>query len=173
VFGGVVLSVIVFFISAANEVHLVQFVLNPDGSIAEKPAPKELPSRAVTILQIYGSLFFAGATQLQSELPSAQNSERPIVIMRMRPYTEISSTFINVIEDYASRIQARGGKLMLTGVSTGVQAQLERTEIIEELLGVENVYLATENVGFSTRSAAAAAERWLGTQPSDASPDAA
>lgn len=166
VLGGVVLSVIVFLVSASNEVRLVQFVFNPDGTIAEQPAPKELPNHAVTILQIYGSLFFAGASQLQEELPSVQNSDRPVVILRLRPYSEISSTFINVIEDYAGRIKARNGKLILTGVGPGVHAQLERTETIDEVLGAENIYLATGNLGFSTRSAVAAAETWLAAAPS-------
>ena len=38
------------------------------------PAPRELPSRQLTMLQIYGSLFFAAAKSLEEMLPTVDNT---------------------------------------------------------------------------------------------------
>ena len=42
---------------------------------------------------------------------------------------------------------------MLAGVSKKVNAQLDRTEITQETLSDENIFIATENVGAATKAA--------------------
>ena len=39
------------------------------GSLEERPAPDRLTSHTVTLLDVYGSLFYAGARTLQAHLP--------------------------------------------------------------------------------------------------------
>ena len=43
-----------------------------------------LESHAVTMLDVYGSLFFAGARTLAEALPSAEGVVRPAVVLRLR-----------------------------------------------------------------------------------------
>ena len=79
------LSIIVhFFVTSSDEVRVMQRTPNPDGTLTEGPVPAELPSNAVTLLQIYGDMTFAGAETLESLLPSPKTAERPVVILRLR-----------------------------------------------------------------------------------------
>lgn len=166
VFLGVLLSILAyFFITSTHEVRLTQIIQNPDGAVTEGPAPAELASNAVTVLQIYGNMTFTGAETLEQYLPKAGSATRPVVILRLRAQEGIGSSFITVLERYSQQIKAVGGRLMVAGVSKKVKGQLDRTETTADLLGPENVFVATTNLGASTRAALAAAQRWLDETP--------
>ncbi|HYN57960.1 MAG TPA: SulP family inorganic anion transporter, partial [Rubrivivax sp.] len=62
---GVALSVVLHVARQSNKVSVTWLVPVADGFPVERPAPRELPSRQFTMLQIYGSLFFAAATSLE------------------------------------------------------------------------------------------------------------
>lgn len=173
VFFGVLLSVLLhFFYTSSREARLTQLTPKADGTVVESPPPAELTSNAVTVLQIYGNMTFAGAETIEAQLPPVMNAVRPVVILRLRAQEAIGSSFIAVLERYAQQLQAHGGKLMLAGVSTQVKRQLDRTGTTQDVLGEENVLLATTTLGASTRAALAAAEQWLQTQI-DAAPEQA
>ena len=162
VFAGVLLSILAqFFITSSREVRVSQLIPNPDGSVTEQPAPAELASNSVTLLQLYGNLTFAGAETLEQFLPHAGNAVRPVVILRLRAQEGIGSSFVTVLERYSHHIQGAGGKLMVAGVNRKVKGQLDRTEATGEILGAENVFVATTALGASTRVALEAAQRWL------------
>ena len=166
VFAGVLLSILAqFFITSSHEVRLVQLVINPDGSVTEKPAPSELASNAITLLQVYGNMTFAGAETVEQFLPKAGDAVRPVVILRLRAQEGIGSTFVTVLERYSQQIKAAGGKLMVAGVNSKVKGQLDRTETTADILGAENVFIATSTLGVSTRAAYQAAQRWLDIEP--------
>jgi SulP family sulfate permease len=171
VFLGVLLSIIVhFFVTSSQEVRLTQITPNADGTVSEGPVPAELPSSAVTVLQIYGNMTFAGAETLEAQLPSARAAERPVVILRLRAQEGIGSSFIAVLERYSQQLKARGGKLMVAGVSPKVRGQLDRTEASSEILGQDNVFVSTTTLGASTRAAYAAAQDWLQDIPAGEAP---
>jgi len=162
VFLGVLLSILAyFFITGAHEVRLVQNIPNPDGTVTEGPAPAELASNAVTLLQIYGNLTFAGAETLEQFLPKVGDAKRPVVILRLRAQEGIGSSFVTVLERYSQQVKAAGGRLMVVGVNPKVKRQLDRTETTSDILGPENVFVATTTLGASTRAALDAAQRWL------------
>ena len=114
----------------------------------------------------------AGAETVEAKLPPVNNAERPVVILRLRAQEGIGSSFISVLERYSQQLKAHGGKLMLAGVSSRVKGQLDRTETTAEILGTENVFVATTTLSASTRDAFAAAQSWLQAQPA-AAPEAA
>ena len=119
VFFGVLLSILFhFFLSSSQEVRVAQFTFNADGSISEGPAPAELPSNAVTVLQIYGNMTVAGPETVEAKLPPVKIAERPVVILRLRAQEAIGSGFISVLERYSQQLKAHGGRLMLAGVSS-------------------------------------------------------
>ncbi len=161
VLAGVVLSVLVYLVSSAQDVRLMEIIPNQDGTYRELAPPAELPSNAVTILHAYGSLFYAAAYKLEDLLPSAQGAERPVVILRLRRSDRIASTLINVLEHYEGQLKASGGKLMLAGVSPRVKEQLDVTETTRDVLGDEDIFPATENIGEATKLALEAAQAWL------------
>jgi SulP family sulfate permease len=170
VLAGVVLSVLVYLVSSAQDVRLMAITPNPDGTYREQPAPAELPSNAVTILHAYGNLFYAGASRLEELLPSAKVADRPVVILRIRRSDRIASTLINVLEHYEEQLRACGGKLMLAGVSPQVKEQLDATETTRDVLGDEDIFPATKNIGEATRLAWEAAQAWLERDADEASP---
>jgi SulP family sulfate permease len=161
VFAGAALSILFYLVSSSEEARVVEYVANPDGTFTEKAPPAVLPSHAVTLLQVYGSLFFAGAGHVEAMLPSAKGAERPVVVMRLRFQDSISSTFINILERYAAELRESGGRLFLTGVSEKVKQQLDRTRTTEEVLGGDSIFLATNTLGAASRQAMLAADGWL------------
>ena len=161
VFGGVILSILVYWVSSSQDVSLTEIIPNNDGTYREGPAPTQLPSNAVTLLSVSGNLFYVAAYNLEEMLPSAKGSERPVVILRLRESDRIGSTFITVLEHYAAQLKTSGGKLILAGVNPRVKEQLDLTETTQEILGEENVFLATENIAESILAALKAAHAWL------------
>jgi hypothetical protein len=61
---------------------------------------------------------------------------------------------------------------MLVGVDPLVRDQLAKTGMLE-LIGDENVFVATPQIGAALNKAVAAANAWLGQPPGGAAPDKA
>lgn len=157
---GVVISAGLFVFRSADRLEVTELEQQPDGHYAQLPAPAQLESEAVTILQPIGSLFYAGAVDLSEELPDVGDAQRPVAILTLRNRDEVGSTFIGVIKHYAQEMRDNGGRLMLSGVSESVYDQLERTGALDAL-GRENVYKETPIIGESTEYAVRTAEAWL------------
>lgn len=158
---GAVLSAILHLGGTSADIRLVEWVPRPDGSIEEREPPKELPSNAITMLTVYGSLFYAGAWTLARTLPSARGVEHPAVILRLRGRTEIGSTLIDVLATYADELAAAGGRLYLTGADAHVIDQLERTGKVSIHGPNINVYPPTSVVGEASLHAYKDAAEWL------------
>ena len=161
VFIGVVLSALVYFFSAADDVKVIQFVPTESGQFRKGEPPENLASRAVTILQIRGNLFYAAVDKLEALLPSARQAEYPVVILSLYGQDEINSTFINLLERYNQQVEASRGKIMLASVGPHIIEQLDKTEITEEQFGEEDIFAETEILGESVREAYQAAQVWL------------
>lgn len=157
---GVILSVLVYFFESANDIELVEIVATPEGNYREQSPPKELESRSITVLQAYGTLFYATSDRLAEKLPLPKNAERPVVILRLRSQRSVGSTFIRMLEQYAAQIQRNGGKLMLAGINKMVLHQLEITETTERI-PMEDIFLASDELGESSADAIVAAQKWL------------
>jgi len=157
---GVAASVVLHVYKTSLDIQLVELAVSDDGSVRERKTPAILPSDRVTVLDFYGSAFFASAPTLQSLLPEAKESKRAVVILRLRGRRELGSTFLKVLGRYARELQSNGGKLVLTGVSDDLDEQLGRSKYWE-FFGAENVFLARDEVGSSTLEAIARANEWL------------
>ena len=163
---GIVLSMLVYVFNQSNNVVVKELVLQPQGYPVEQPAPDILPSGRLTVLMVYGSLFFAGARSVEDRLPEVGQADRAAVALLLRGKTEISSTFMGVLQRYTKALQARGGRLMLVGVEESAYAQLAKTGVLQ-LIGEDNVFRAEAQIGAALNAAVAAAQRWLepGAQP--------
>ncbi len=157
---GMTISILLYVFGQSNKVVIRQWVLPPQGFPIEGPAPTQLPSRQVTVLQIYGSLFFAAAKNVEEMLPEVGDSRRAAVILGLRGKTEVGSTFINVLRRYAEELQAHDGKLLLAGVDEGVRSQLAKTGALA-VIGMENVFLATPQIGEALNQAIGEAQGWV------------
>lgn len=160
VFLGVVFSILMYILRSASQLRIVEIISQENGTYLERDAPEILPDESIAILNIYGSLFFAGSYNLEERLPRVKDTHHSVVILRLRGRTNIGSTFINVIERYAQQLQNNGGKLILAGVSQKVKEQLDITETTETI-GGENILLHSAVLGESIQEALQIAQSWL------------
>lgn len=168
---GVALSIMLYVASSASDVTVGALVPLADGRFADSEPPARLPSHAVTVLYVEGSLFFAGARTLEESLPDPAGAERPAVVLRLRGRTRIGSTLIDVLDDYADDLAKVGGRLYLSGVHPALIEQLERAGKLE---ANRDVHLVEEEPvrGTSTVRAIADARAWLGAAHDDVRSDA-
>ena len=159
---GVVLSALLFLSRTASAVNIVHLVRHEDGRIEERVPPERLPSRGVTVLDVYGELFYAGARTFERLLPAAYGSNRPVVVLRLRGRRTLDATFIEVLSRYAGQLEQANGWLYVTGVSDAAYQQVERSGKLQPG-GKVKAHRATPFVWESTRAAVADAEAWLAT----------
>lgn len=156
---GVVLSAFLHITRASTDVSLVELVERDDGRMEERQPPRELPSGQVTVLDVYGNLFYAGARTLEQLLPRPAG-ERPVVVLRLRGLNAPGATLLEVLSGYAGELGARRGRLYLSGVDPGVGEQIRRTRRLD-LDGPVEIVEATRIRGESTRRALAEGQAWL------------
>jgi sulfate permease, SulP family len=97
---------------------------------------------------------------LKTYCQEVDKAERAVVAIALRGKSELSSTFINVLERYAQSLKAQNSKLMLVGVDPMVYGQLEKTGLLYTI-GEENIFYATRQLGEAINMAVAAANQWL------------
>jgi SulP family sulfate permease len=158
---GVVLSILLHVYQSSLDVQVKQMVFLPDTRLLqEQTPPTSLEPDTLTMLNIYGSVFYASADILQQALPSPYTADHSVVILGLRGRKELGSTFLKLLERYASELQQRNSKLMLVGVSPVVRDQLVKTEITD-VIPQSDIFLATDVLGEGLLQAKSAAEQWL------------
>lgn len=165
---GVALSIVMFVNAGSTDITVVEQVEQSDGTIEERSAPKRLPDREVTVLDVYGDLFFAGARRLHQLLPTPRGASHPVVILRLRGRRQFGATLVEVLSGYAEKIKDADGRLYLTGLDPAARQQLLDNGTFRSS-GPAQAYEATAVLGESTRSAHASAEEWLASGPDDKS----
>ena len=164
---GVAFSILMHAIRQSNKVVVTAWVPVPGGFPIEQPAPAAVPGRRLTLLQIYGSLFFAAAKNLEQMLPTVDDADRAVVALALRGNSEIGSTFVGVLRRYAESLHARDSKLMLVGVDAAAYDLFARTGLLQ-LIGEDNIFRATPQLGEAMNLAIAAAGTWLDQAPASA-----
>jgi sulfate permease, SulP family len=167
---GVVLSALIYVNESSTDISVVELVKRDDGLIEEHKAPKQLQSNKVTVLDVYGHLFYAGARTLERLLPAPRDAQNPVVILRLRGRTTFGATLLEVLSTYADKLEEVNGRLYLTGISENARVQMVRTGKLS-LNGPVQAYEATPVVWQSTREAVADARTWLVGKSADARPD--
>ncbi|WP_209448816.1 SulP family inorganic anion transporter [Rhodococcus qingshengii] len=156
---GVALSLLLQINQEAIDLKVVRLRVEGD-RLVEVSAPRRLPDNEVVILDVYGSLFYAGARTLQARLPDPGGATAPVVVLRLRGRTTVSATFFTLVADYARRLYAVGGQLHLSGIDPRI-----RDSWTDELLAAHGVSIefhpATATIGESTLSAYAEARIWV------------
>lgn len=168
VFLGVGLSLLLFVFQQSNALRLYMWEIPDKGFPIERPLPDLLPSRQITAINAYGSLFYAAAAVLEEQLPDPSEAYRPVVILMLRGRDEVGSTVIGVLTRYFSALQMHDGRLLLAGVGPELYEQLERTGMVD-LLGENSIFRATENLGEALNAALEEGRAWLAEE---AMPDA-
>ncbi len=157
---GVLLTLVLFVASSATNVTVRALVREPDGRIRESDPPLRLPSLQTTTLNVYGSLFFAGARKLEEVLPDPDGSIRPAVVIRLRGRRRLGATLIEVLDTYADELERVGGRLYLAGIAEDAAIQLRRSGKLDSDRAVR-IVTADEAIGASTEAAVVSAAEWL------------
>jgi SulP family sulfate permease len=161
VLAGVGVSVILHVVRQSNQVTIKRWRLDPDGNLIEADPPAQLPAGEVVALQPYGSLFFAGAPVLESQLPApAATSLNSVVILRLRGRTDLGTTFMDVLRRYAAALTAASSKLVIVSASERIQEQLRVTGVTD-LISPQDIYAGDERVGATLKRAYADATSWI------------
>lgn len=167
---GLLLTVAFYLKTSASDVRVRELIRLDDGRIAESKPPARLAANAVTVLDVDGSLFFAGARTLADALPNPTGAARPVVVLRLRGYTRVGATLVEVLDNYADALAEVGGRLYLSGVDPQVGKQLRRAGKLD-LDRVVHLVAADDTFGTSTEQAVAHASSWLGSTHNDPSAD--
>jgi SulP family sulfate permease len=162
---GVALSVMLFVVQQSNQITVKQWVQQPGKMPLEQDPPDSVPSNQVTALAVYGSVFFANASLVEERLPDVtEDTRQAVVILSLRGGTGLGSTFLEVLERYATSLREHQSRLILSSVTEEVESQLSETEIARTI-GRDNIFLHTERIGESFNNAWDAAQKWLAEQP--------
>ncbi|WP_114856378.1 SulP family inorganic anion transporter [Brachybacterium sp. YJGR34] len=169
---GVALSLVMQLNQETNDLKVVELEPLPDGRFRERPAPRTLTSHQPTVLDVYGSLLYAGSKTMQARLPDPTGAEGAAVIIRLHGRTALGATFYRMMADYARQLAAHGGRLYLSGLDPQLLEQAERAGGMD-LTGPVQALTATGLIGESTNRALAEARTWLVTHDADPpAPDA-
>ena len=162
VFVGIVVSVLVHVFRESNKVSVVEFELVEQGFPIERKPPAQLEAGKLTVLYVYGNIFFAAASGFEAQLPAVDDASGAAVLLILRGRDEIGSTFIGVLQRYQQTLQANSGALFLAGVAPHVKRQLARTGI-DSQIGEARIFLEQSQLGASMNLAVTAARQWLKT----------
>jgi sulfate permease, SulP family len=163
---GVALTLLQQLNRDAMDLTVVELIPLDDGRLAETEPPARLPSDRVTILDVYGSLLYAGSRTLQVLLP--EPGEHAVLVLRLRGRISLGATFLKVISDYADLLAATGGRLYLSGLDADLIEWLRGTGRVG---GPVQIARATPVLGESTYAAYLDAATWLTGDVPQASED--
>jgi len=147
---------------AVTFVFVLAMPLQYAGRARETTCPRSLSDASVTVLDIYGSLFFAAAPKLKDSLPAVGAAKCAIVVLRLRGRGTLHSATIELVHDYAADLAVGGGRLYLAGVGPEMEDQLRRTGLTE-VLGADAVVPATDEAYSACEIARRRARTWLAT----------
>lgn len=165
VLAGVVLSTLQH-ISRSSLDFKVRRLVPADGGFREEEPPERLPDGEVTIIDIYGSVFYADTDAIDARLPEVRGTRRAVLVVRLRGRGEVGSSAIALLRSWAEQLHEGGGALLLAGVGQKMGDQLERTGLAT-LLGPENIFPAHSLVYRSTEEAFAAGQTRLEREAGD------
>jgi len=164
VLAGAAISVLKYIYLASLDVRVVQIAIGDDGRPREARGPRTLSDSSVTVLDIYGSLFFAAGPKVRDCLPAVGGARCAVVVLRLRGRGTLHSTTIALIRDYAAELAAGGGRLYLAGVGAEMEDQLGRTGL-RQTLGADAVLPATDELYGSCEAAQRRGRAWLEAHP--------
>jgi SulP family sulfate permease len=157
---GVALSLLLQLNQEAMDLKVVELVPTDDHQFRQQDAPAALTSHQVTILDVYGSLFYAGARTLQARLPEVGEAQAPAVVLRLRGRTSLGATFFGILAGYAKQLDAVGGRLYVSGLDPDMTELLTRTVPVS-VAPPDRLFGATPVLGESTWAALHDANAWV------------
>jgi SulP family sulfate permease len=164
VFIGVALSVVQYAFSSSLDARVVTLTRDDQGRHVEGEAPEKLADNSVTVLDVYGSVFYAGTDVIDRLLPDAIGARDAVVVLRLRGRADVGSTFLELIRRYSAQVAEGGGYLALVGIGPALLDQLERTGAADAV-GRDHIYPSQPALMASLDQAVGDADLWLASRP--------
>lgn len=156
---GVALSLMLQLNRDAIDMRIVELQPTDDGELRELAPPIVLRSGHVTVLDIYGSLLYAGAHNFATQLPPV--ADRVVVVLRLRGRVTVGVTFMKALVEYARRLDDHGGHMYVSGVDPVLMSRYRAKVGLPASITVVE---AESVLGHSTLHAYIEGKRWLAAQ---------
>lgn len=152
---GVALSLF-FYLRRARLLHSVHLKQEANDDVTELHEAPEADD-PIRILEVTGQLFFAAARELESAIDAASRGDSvKVLFVRIRHTLAMDVTIATRLAELTNKLQKRGVRLVLSGVSDDDRALLERTGALA-IIGPANVYGVSETHFGALKSGIAAA----------------
>jgi len=149
---GVALS-LGLYLRRATELQMQEMVPGADGVFLERALTSASGNKAITFVQLEGSLFFAQADEFEEQLQSLLRSKVEVVVFRLRRVHSIDATMLGVLDRFARQLSNADRQVILCGIHNQLMGSLEDFGIVK-LIGAENVF-PTESAGIFASAEAA------------------
>lgn len=161
VFLGVVVAGFLYIIQQSNDVTVRESIYEQDHLIFERDIEPDLAPNSIVSLQYYGSLFYASAELYEEQLPHpTSKTKNAVVILNLHGQTNLDSTVLDMLVDYALKLQKHDSRLILAGVEDSAREKMGRLGKLDAI-GSENVFSASEFFQESMLKARHDAEEWI------------
>lgn len=161
---GVITSLVLYCVKAAEAARLVALKPAQDGGWQEAPVPETCASNDVTVLHYAGVGLFAEVARIDETWPRATDTANAVVVLSLRSLPDVpSSVTIKALRRWAGQLAADNGRLIIAGVSPGTAAVLRRGGL-DDLLGEDGIVHATDRIFGALDIAVARGRAWIAAQ---------
>lgn len=158
IFTGVVLSLIVYAVTASGEFRFLALTRDAEGRWREIPPPAALAPGEVAVVEMRGPANFASVHSLDDIFPDTTEAQGATLVLRVRDRNLESLTGVEWLEGLHATLSRNGARLVLAEVGPELMRTLEATGLAEEIGGA-NIFPASEVVFAATESALASTRR--------------
>ncbi|MGN6031984.1 MAG: STAS domain-containing protein, partial [Thermomicrobiales bacterium] len=146
---------------ASTDIRVTRLQETDDG-LVESPVPASLRDGDTLILDVDGSLFYAGARTLGHILPNVGQARNAAVVLRLKGQGDIGSTLLAILNTYAVQLRSQGGVLVLAGIEPAVRDRMKKLHQVNEI-GIDHVFASTPIRHRSIHEAEAFVASWRAT----------
>ena len=154
------------YLRESSRLRMVEMVAGEDDSrpFHERALGSAAGRRGeILFLQLQGSLFFGVADELADHLGEISRSPVAAVLLRLRRVNHIDANVLFALERFVRDMHARGGHVILCGVSPEVMGRLRGFGLLD-LLGTDNVFPVSRGLMDGAKRALARARRLVDGQ---------
>ena len=167
---GVAISMILYVIRSSDQVIVKRRVITDRGQKEVDP-PETVGRNEVIFLQQYGNIFFASATVFEDLLPTVTDeTDNSVVILRLRGKDDLGTTFMDVLDRYATELREASSKFILMSLEPRAMDQLVVSGTAETI-GSANLYPVDEWITREIDTVMDDANAWVDEHRTESNPD--